>query len=350
MSRTVIDYQDTATVQQEVRALRDWQHEDLSVAVVCGPVSAEDKLYLAKSPVDQLSVTALTHTLGQIGTRARVLNPCDPGFVADLPGFDVVLSNLHGVFGEDGRLQGLLDYLRRPYTGSGVEASAIAANKITCKRMMSSLGIPTPAYQVWPDHEIEWRDHPVMVKPAMGGSSVGMSLVAAESDLPRALAEAVGTDPSPVLVEQYVPGLPVTVGMLELPGGLLAFPPLATEVPGDFYDAETKLDADAEHTVSVVPANLPIPVLQALTFYALRLWEGLGCRDWARVDFIVATTGELYGLEVNTTPGLSQGSNFMVGAGLCGLSHADVVLAALHSAVKRPIYDVPLPAPALTTS
>jgi D-alanine-D-alanine ligase len=125
-----------------------------------------------------------------------------------------------------------------------------------------------------------------MVKPRMGGSSVGMSLARDQHDLPAALALAGTGDPPGVLVEDYVPGLPVTVGLLELPGGILVFPSLATRVDGaGFYDAAAKLGADDGRTVWYGHAALPEPALPAVTTYALALWEGLGCQGMARADF-----------------------------------------------------------------
>jgi D-alanine-D-alanine ligase len=131
-----------------------------------------------------------------------------------------------------------------------------------------------------------------------------------------------------------------------MPGGLVAFPPLATEVhAGEFYDAASKLDAYAQGIVSVHAAELPAAVVDSLTRHALTLWDGLGCRGAARIDFMVTDTGQLYALEVNTTPGMSREGNFITGARLCGLSHADVVRAVIHEALTRPSYDVPLPIP-----
>ncbi|MGW7367947.1 D-alanine--D-alanine ligase family protein [Streptomyces sp. NPDC054841] len=322
------------------------------MALVYGGLSAEDQLYIPESPADQLSVTALAASLTELATRFEILDPCDAGFIRDLLSFDVALSNLHGPYGEDGRLQGLLDYLRTPFCGSGVAASAIAADKILCKQTMTGLGLPTPAWQVW-EHgtAARWLGLPVMVKPALGGSSVGMSLVRDEAALAPALEHAWDTDASPVLIEEYITGTPVTVGLLQLPSGLLAFPPLATQVrAAEFYDAATKLDADGEHAVTVTAAGLPGPVQDELTRHALTLRDGLGCRGAAQVDFIVTDGGDTHALEVSTTPGMSRESNFVVGAGLCGLSHADAVLALLHEAVTRPHYDVPLPTPVFAAS
>jgi D-alanine-D-alanine ligase len=346
----VISAADRGRLIEQIRYLGGWATRwasQLSVALVYGGVSAEDQLYLAKSPPGQLSVTALSDALTALGARFSVLDPCRPGFIQDLAGFDVALPNLHGPFGEDGRLQGLLDYLRTPYCGSGVSASAIAADKILCKRMMESLGIPTPGWRIWPGPLAAWPGHPVMVKPRMGGSSVGMTLACDQGDLHAAIKLADADDPPGVLIEDYVLGLPVTVGLLELPGGILVLPPLATRVSdADFYDAAAKLGTGA--AVSYDDPGLPGPALAALTAHALALWDGLGCRGMARADFIVTEPGEVFALELNTIPGMSYNSNFLTAAGLCGLGPADVVTAILHEALTRPRYDAPLPVPALT--
>ncbi|MFI6685401.1 ATP-grasp domain-containing protein [Streptomyces sp. NPDC050485] len=349
-----LDPADTGNVQRATGCLRGWrrEHQGLKVAVVYGPVSAEDQLYHSKCPVEQRSSTALAESLAAVGVWFKVLDPTEPDFVQELVGYDVALSNLHGPFGEDGRLQGLLDYLRMPYCGSGVAASAVAADKILCKRVMENLGVPTPGWRLWSGGALEWGGGAVMVKPPFGGSSVGMTLVREEADLLGALVDAAGPEGAPVLVEDYVPGVPVTVGLLELPAGeVLTFPPLATEVhEAEYYDAETKLDVDSKGTVTVSPADLWPEVLAAVTGHAQALWDGLGLRGQARVDFMVAGTDDVYALEVNTTPGMSWCSNFVTGAGLCGLTHSDVVLAMLHEALARPPYDVPLPAPVFARS
>jgi D-alanine-D-alanine ligase len=344
----------TASLTQQLADLRAWADStlsQLSVALVYGGISAEDQLYISKSPPEQLSVTALSQTLTQLGIRYEVLDPCQPSFIRNLTRFDVVLPNLHGPFGEDGRLQGLLDYLRVPYCGSGVAASATAADKISCKRLMEALAIPTPPWRIWPGPEPAWLGRPVMVKPRTGGSSVGMSLVRREEDLADAITSATSGDLPGVLIEDHIPGLPVTVGVLELPTGPTVFPPLATQVHGaEFYDADAKLDTAAEAPVTCTDAALPVAVTMALNSHVMRLWDGLGCHGMARADFIVAGDGAaVFALEVNTTPGMSRESNFVTAAGLLGLGHADTVIAILHEALTRRRYDAPLPVPDLTS-
>jgi D-alanine-D-alanine ligase len=307
----VLDPADRAFLTRQMREVRGWAERSagqFTVAVIYGGVSAEDQLYIAKSPPEQLSVTALSGVLTGLGVRFSVLDPCRPEFICELAGFDVALPNLHGPFGEDGRLQGLLDYLRIPFCGSGVAASAIAADKILCKQMMQALGIPTPPWRTWPGPAATWPGHPVMVKPRMGGSSVGMSLVRDQHALPAALALAETGDPPGVLVEDHVPGLPVTVGLLELPGGVLVLPPLATRVESaEFYDAAAKLGAGDGSTVWYGHAALPEPALTAVTMHALALWDGLGCRGMARADFIVTEPGEVF------TPGAEHHPRHVLG-------------------------------------
>ncbi|WP_326580852.1 D-alanine--D-alanine ligase [Actinacidiphila glaucinigra] len=350
---THITHLDRATVTRDAETLRTWLEDNrgFKVALVYGGLSAEDRLYIEQSPTDQLSVTALAETLAGIGVPFSILNPCDETFIQEITEYDVALSNLHGPYGEDGRLQGLLDYLRIPFCGSGVAASATAADKVLCKQAMAGLGVPTPPWRVWSHgKEPGWAGRPLMVKPPLGGSSVGMSLVSQAAELGPALQRAWETDPSPVLVEDYIAGHPVTIGLLELPSGVLAFPPLVTLVDDAvFYDAASKLDAAAAKAVSVEPANFPRPVLDCLIGHARTLWDGLGCRGAARVDFIVAPDGDLYALEVNTTPGMSRDSNFVVGGRLRGLTRDDLVRAFLHEALTRPAYDVPLPTPVFGT-
>ncbi|MFE9570379.1 ATP-grasp domain-containing protein [Streptomyces sp. NPDC006692] len=349
-----LDSRDAQVVQRATGCLRGWrrEHRGLKVAVVYGPVSAEDQLYHSKCPVEQRSVTALCEALEEIGARWKILDPCEAGFIEELAGYDVALSNLHGPYGEDGRLQGLLDYLRVPYCGSGVAASVVAADKVLCKRVMENLDVPTPDWRVWSHGHADWRGKPVMVKPPFGGSSLGMTLVRDADALPTALAEAAGGEGNPVLIEDFVPGVSLTLGLLEMPGGnVVIFPPLATEaVEADFYDADTKLDVDSRNPANVTAAELEPGVYDEITVHAMTLWDGLGLRGAARVDFVLSEDGQPYVLEVNSTPGMSRASNFVVGAALIGLTHTDVVDAMLHEALTRPPYDVPLPTPAFASS
>ncbi len=343
----VISWQEHGQVAAQVQVLRARQPAvaGMRVAVIYGGLSAEDRLYRSRSPVEQMSITAVTCTLATLGMEAVVLDPSERRFLRSLLDFDVVVPALHGPYGEDGRLQGLLDYLRRPYCGSGVAASAVAADKALCKLAMAGLGVATPRWHLAGQSAAAFAGQfaQIMVKPRLGGSSVGMSLVSAGQGLDNAVSAAEDIDPVGVLIEEFVPGLPVTVGLLELPAGLLMLPPLAIQPGGSsFYDAETKLDSSGIRNVTYSKANLARPVLAQLEEQSLKLWEGLGCRGIARIDFIVAKTGT-FALEVNTIPGLSYESNFALAAYEAGLGHSDIVLALLLEALHRSDHEIPLP-------
>jgi D-alanine-D-alanine ligase len=173
-----------------------------------------------------------------------------------------------------------------------------------------------------------------------------MSLVRDEADLVEAIRCAESVDPPGVLIEDHVPGLPVTMGVLELPDGIVIFPPLATEtLAGDFYDADAKLDAEGIGTATTTAAALSGSITGSLHCSVRRLWNELDCHGMARVDFIVADDGTVYALEVNTTPGMSEGSNFVTGASLLGLQQADLATVILREALVRVRYDAPLSAP-----
>ncbi|MGY2062918.1 hypothetical protein ACW9HQ_49205, partial [Nocardia gipuzkoensis] len=134
-------------------------------------------------------------------------------------------------------------------------------------------------------------------------------------------------DPAPILIEEFVAGTPVTVGLLELPSGLLTFPPLAC----------------GGETGPVSPADLPPAVLDTLAFHARSLWQGLGCHGTARVDFVVTDAGQPFALEVNTTPELSHGGTLVLGARRCGLETTDILRAILYETLTRPACEMPLP-------
>jgi D-alanine-D-alanine ligase len=219
------------------------------------------------------------------------------------------------------------------------------ADKALCKLTMAGLSVPTPRWRLPGETgaDLVAQCDAVMVKPRMGGSSVGMALVQHEGELDEAVRHAAATDSMTPLIEAFVPGLAVTVGLLELPAGVLALPPLATRpLSSDYYDAESKLDARSEHLVAYGEAGLPAQVIEQLQRNALKLWNGIGCAGMARIDFIVTDAGPL-ALEVNTVPGLSYESNFISAASLAGFGYGDVLLALLREALSRKQDDVPLP-------
>jgi D-alanine-D-alanine ligase len=237
---------------------------------------------------------------------------------------------LHGRYGEDGAVQGLLELLGIPYTGSGVLASALAMDKIFAKKIFASSGLTIAPYQVVQQGENYSPASlpfplPVVVKPAREGSSVGVSIVKTAAALPAALELAFSHDRQ-VLVEAYVKGREIQVGILdERALGAIEIVP-----KNEFYDFEAKYtDGMATH---IMPAPLPPAEYEKL----LRLGElahcSLGCSGYSRVDFIVTDQGEAYILEVNTLPGMTPLSLLPEIAQYGGVNFAELVERILLSA------------------
>lgn len=244
---------------------------------------------------------------------------------------DVAFLALHGAEGEDGTIQTLLSSVSMPYTGSGSAACAVAMNKVFGKWIMESIGILTPPWSilrapadvteaVGSQQLADLPDLPVVVKPIAQGSSVGVSIVSEAAELEPAIQAAVrascGSPGSHVqlLVEEYIPGRELTVGIL----GDRPLPVVEIEPRSGFYDYERKYTPGGSSYR--VPADLGGDESRRLQEKALRLFEALGCRGMARVDFRFSPGGEGYCLELNTIPGLTTTSLFPMGAAAAGFS------------------------------
>ena len=272
-----------------------------------------------------------------------------PGEVpASLAEVDVVFPLLHGPYGEDGTIQGLLELAGVPYVGSGVFASAAAMDKTMAKPLLSAAGLSQAPYVVV--RERDWsvdepavlnRIHdqltlPVFVKPARAGSSVGISKVSAWSELPKAIEAAREHDPK-VVVEQSVVGREIECGVLEREDGL---GPEASEcaeivVKGnhEFYDFEAKYLDDV--TELSVPADLPSHIRDAIRDSACTAYDALGCEDYARVDFFVTPDDRVIINEVNTIPGFTPISMFPQMWAASGLSYPQLVERLIRGALRK---------------
>jgi D-alanine-D-alanine ligase len=216
-------------------------------------------------------------------------------------GVQVAFIALHGRFGEDGTVQGLLEIMGIPYTGSGVLASALAINKVYSKVIFRAAGLLVAPYQVLRRGGQLNLSHPlpVVVKPSQEGSSVGVSIVREPGQMEQAVAEAFSYD-AEILVERFIDGREVQVGILD--GRALG----AIEIvpKGEFYDFEAKYTAGmAEH---ILPARLPAAIYADVLKAGEKAHAALGCDCYSRVDFLVTSAGECYILEVNTLPGMTD--------------------------------------------
>jgi len=219
---------------------------------------------------------------------------------------DVVFIALHGRGGEDGTVQGMLEVLGLPYTGSGVLASALAMDKAMCKRVLMAAGVLMPQDVTLKRGETPAGDVtlPCIVKPNAQGSTIGMTVVGQPGEMEAAIALAFEHDDT-VLVEQFITGTEITVPILG--NDELEILPIVEIVPrGGFYDYEAKYTAGA--TDEIVPARIPDDVAAGARRIAKLCHRTLGCRGMSRTDMIVTPGGEVYTLEVNTIPGMTPTS------------------------------------------
>ena len=248
--------------------------------------------------------------------------------IAERP--DRVFIALHGRGGEDGSLQGLLECLKIPYTGSGVMASALGMDKLRTKQVWQSLGLPTPAYAVLRDEAecasvVEQLGTPLISKPIHEGSSIGMAKVHSLAELQAAWQEARKYD-EVALVEQWITGAEFTVGILD--GKVL--PAIRLSTPNTFYDYQAKyLASDTQYQC---PCGLSEAREAELAELCLRAFDAVGGRGWGGVDVMQDSDGSFYLLEVNTAPGMTDHSLVPMAAAAAGMNFTDLVLAILASA------------------
>lgn len=245
-------------------------------------------------------------------------------------GVEIAFICLHGRYGEDGAVQGLLELAGIPYTGSGVLASALAMDKVFAKKIFAASGLTITPYVVCTKGDLPEASAlpfalPVVVKPSREGSSVGVSIVKAVSALPAALENAFSYD-NEVLVEKYVKGREIQVGIVDGKAiGAIEIVP-----KNEFYDFEAKYtDGMATH---IMPADLPGDQYAALLSLGERAHSALGCSGYSRVDFIVTEEKEAYLLEVNTLPGMTALSLLPEIAQHSGMEFPELVERILSSA------------------
>lgn len=244
--------------------------------------------------------------------------------------FERAFVALHGRFGEDGTVQGALEYLGIPYTGSGVMGSALAMDKWRTKLLWQSGGMPTPEYELLtPESDsaaVAGRlGLPLMVKPVSEGSSIGMTKVASVEALGAAYALAVRYDKA-VMAEAFVDGVELTAGIL----GDEPLPLIRLETPRTFYDYEAKYLA--EDTRYICPCGLPRDEERRVQQTALAAFRLLGCSGWGRVDLMLDRAGKPYLLEVNTIPGMTDHSLVPMAARASGISFEELCVRILESA------------------
>lgn len=301
------------------------------VGVLYGGRSAEREVSL-------MSGQGVHDALRSAGVDAHLFDTGTQGLMElAQAGFDRVFIALHGRYGEDGTIQGALELLGIPYTGSGPLASSLAMDKIMTKRVWLQHGLPTPAFEVL-DGSTDLRlvpdrlQLPLILKPPHEGSTVGITKVSGYSDMKTAYAEAARFD-SEVLAEAFVTGRELTVAVLGSGSAARALPVIEIVAPAGNYDYEHKYFSD--ETQYHCPADLPDDVAREVADVAVKAYRVLGCEGWGRADFILDGQNRPWLLEMNTSPGMTSHSLVPMAARATGMSYADLCVAILTEAACK---------------
>jgi D-alanine-D-alanine ligase len=293
-----------------------------NIAVLYGGWSSERDISLG-------SGKCVLESLKQQGFKAKGLD-VDKKFMTKLKGIDVAFIALHGKPGEDGLVQGILDFMDIPYTGSGVLGSAIGMDKVITKYLFDINEIPTPEYyyeeNIDADEIIIKLDLPVVVKPRAEGSSVGVHILETKNDIEKAV-RSMHRQFNGLLFEKYITGMMATCGILhDTPLPILEIAPKKRK----FYDYRSKYTEGM--TEYIVPARIPEKQYKKIQEYALSAHRAVNAQGFSRVDFVLDENYHPYALEVNTIPGLLTGSNLPLEANAIGLSYDDLIFEILKTA------------------
>ena len=296
----------------------------------CGKVAV---LFGGRSAEREISLNSGSRVLAALlrqGVDAQAFDPAERK-LDELSAFDRAFIMLHGRYGEDGTIQGALELMGIPYTGSGVMASAIGMDKWRTKLLWRSVGLPIPDFvMLTADSDFAAVEKqlglPLFVKPACEGSSIGVSKVSEPGALHAAYLEAAKYD-ALVLAEEAVLGGEYTVSIVGEGDSMQALPTIKIEPATEFYDYDAKYFRN--DTVYRCPCGLPEARELHLRAQALEAFRVLGCRGWGRVDYLMDEQGKAYFLEVNTSPGMTDHSLVPMAARVAGISYDELVMRVL---------------------
>ncbi|WP_085992009.1 D-alanine--D-alanine ligase family protein [Oceanobacillus senegalensis] len=299
----------------------------MKIAVFYGGISKEREVSLSSGKGIINALTKKGHEVVGIDFQPNQMNEI---LKLDV---DLVFIGLHGKFGEDGRVQGLLDMLEIPYVGSGVLASALAMDKAKAKQIFEMNNIPVAKSKTYRMLE-KWNvkqmvasikevfKPPFVIKPNQEGSTLGLSIIKEIDDIEEAVSKALESDDT-ILVEDYIQGRELTVPVLGKPGSERALPIIEIIPKNPIYDYESKYaPGGSEH---IVPAKLNEKLTKKIQEYAVLAHQVLGCETYSRVDFILSEDNTPIILEVNTLPGLTPTSLYPDSAKAIGISYEDMV-------------------------
>lgn len=295
------------------------------IAVLCGGLSSEQE-------ISRRSGKNCFEALKRLGYTNVDLVEVDENIATKLIGYEYAYNALHGKYGEDGCIQGVLEFLKIPYTGCGVMSSAICMNKEYTKKVLSTAGLPliTSVLITKGDNlyeKVKDLNYPMMVKPVSEGSSFGMAKVNNADELAKAVFNAAQFNQD-IMIEEYLTGISATVGVLEKDGELFATEILELRPHNEWYDYEAKYTKGM--TDFILPAEISEEMTKKVKELAVKAFKTCGCSGVSRVDFLI--TDIPYILEINTSPGMTDTSDLPAQAAAMGITYDELVDMTLQSA------------------
>ncbi|AMW33374.1 D-alanine--D-alanine ligase [Fervidobacterium changbaicum] len=310
----------------------------MKIAVLLGGISREREISIRSGKRIAQALKKFGHEVDEIDfTLAYMEN------LKQLKNYDAIFNILHGTFGEDGHLQAILDALEVPYTGSGMETSMIAFDKYICNLYVQDVA-HVPKFllltrQEFTQHGIEKVKQqiglPCVIKPRKEGSSIGTHICFSEAELLSNL-NCEFQNYEEMIVQEYVKGTEITVSIIDIDGVPSVLPILELRPKKLFYDYEAKYTDGM--TEFVIPAQIGEEMTKTVENIALRIYNKLGCKHFARVDGIISN-GTFYFLEVNTLPGMTELSDLPMSAKAYGLSFEELVNTIINEAYKNPPFE-----------
>ena len=307
----------------------------MRIAILCGGRSAEREVSLRSGGQVASALAALGHEAETVDVNSQTWDRLRDGH------FDCVFNALHGRFGEDGTVQGMLELLGLPYTGSGVLASALCMDKARANEMMAGAGLHVPEFEELEvtdgvsadvvDHLVARFGQPLVIKPVREGSTIGLTIAKNADDVAIGLVLA-GRYDRRVMVQRFAAGIEITVGVLATPE-VLVLPTLEILSENPLYDYDAKYTAGKSH--HIIPARIPEAARAAATAASEKAFTLLGCTGMARVDIIVDSAGVPWILEVNTVPGLTELSLLPDAARAAGIEFGELCRRLVEHALER---------------
>lgn len=337
-------------IKKELTLLDDFyqKNRNLKVILLYGEKSFEDRFYIKNLPFESISSGHIYHELNKLGFNVRIVKNTESNLERKLNNCDVVFINMHGEFGEDGCIQGLLSYFGKKFTGSGIFANALSIDKVRFKNFLKTIDVSTPKFFSVSKTENKSRllylaeklNMPVVFKLRGGGSSLGMEKVENKKILLK--KKDVLLKGGDYFVEEFKIGRDLTVSIIDLPTKTVVLPILEVITHNRLYDYDLKIKSQkGEHVVEYsFPTDFSLDTINLIKDTCLDIYKKAECSGFARIDLILDNNGKIYFLELNSIPGLQKGSNFLLCANKAGLSDAQVFLSLLNNAIRKEKNDV----------